>query len=563
MRSIQLLLLLLVLVLTFGITGIGLASDALNPLWTRFQDGPPAHVDDQAAALVVDPAGNVYVTGTSGLILDDLDYSTVKYSPNGDVLWARRYDAPNPTNSSDNANAIALDGMGNIAVTGYCTVSGTDHDYVTIKYTAAGDSLWVRGYDGTAQAEDIAYAIAADEDGNTYVTGASVGVNAEQDVVTIKYTPTGSVAWIRRLDGPAHRDDEGFALALDGLGSLYVAAWYFMSTGSWDYATIKYDLDGNMQWIRTYNGTGNSGDNPFAVSIDPNGNVVVAGRSSGQGSSFDYATVKYDPQGNLLWARRHNGTANSRDDGYGMTIDALGNVYVTGFSVSSGSQEDILTIKYTSAGDSVWVRGYDGSGHADDYAYNVVKDHLGYVYVTGTSAGSGTSYDIATIAYSPDGELVGEARVDGSAHGYDQPGSSNFPSRSLAVDAQRNVYMTGFVSNTTTFSDFITVKYAPTVTGLDDSAPESAPRLAWLGALSPNPLVRGGTVEFTLAGNSPVTLDLYDPRGSAVRRILTAARLQAGIHRVPLEAAGLPSGVYFLRLSAQRTTDIRKLVVLE
>jgi uncharacterized delta-60 repeat protein len=547
-------------VLLLGITGIGLAD--LTPQWTRFQDGPPVHVDDQAAALVVDAAGNVYVTGSSGGI-PNLDYSTVKYSPAGDVLWVRRYDAPAANPSLDAANAIALDGLGNIVVTGNGMVSGTDQDYVTIKYTPTGDSLWVRGYDGTAQADDIAYAITADADGNTYVTGASGGVSADKDVVTIKYAPTGSVAWIRRLDGPAHQDDEGFALALDGQGSLYVAAWWFMSTGSWDYATIKYDIDGNMQWLRTYNGTGNSGDNPFAVSVDPNGNVVVAGRSFGQGSGFDYATVKYDPQGNLLWARRHNGTANSRDDGYGMTTDALGNVYVTGFSTSLGSVEDIVTIKYTPAGDSLWVRGYDGSGHADDYAYCVVTDHLGYVYVTGTSAGIGTSYDIATVAYTPDGVLVGEARIDGSAHGYDQPGASSFPSRCLAVDAQRNVYMTGFVSNTITFGDFVTVKYGSPVTALDDLALESAPRLAWLGALSPNPLVRGGTVEFTLAGNSPVTLALYDPRGSLVRRILASELIPAGNHRVLLETTGLPRGTYFLRLTAQRITDTRKVVVLK
>jgi hypothetical protein len=158
--------------------------------------------------------------------------------------------------------------------------------------------------------------------------------------------------------------------------------------------------------------------------------------------------------------------------------------------------------------------------------------------------------------------LVGEARIDGSAHGYDQPGASSFPSRCLAVDAQRNLYMTGFVSNTVTFGDFVTVKYGSPVTGLDDPA-ESAPRLAWLGALSPNPFVRGGTVEFTLAGDSPVTLALYDPRGSAVRRILTSDRMPAGNHRVVLSTTGLPRGTYFLRLTAQRITDTRKVVLLK
>lgn len=560
MRHLRLLHLLPCLVLTFGAPVIALAGD-LDPQWTRFQDGPPVHVDDQAAALVVDAAGNVYVTGSSGLFPDN-DYSTVKYSPAGDVLWVRRYDAP-AASSLDAAQAIALDGLGNIVVTGNGKTSGSDNDYITIKYTPAGDSLWVRGYDGTAQGEDIAYAVTADQDGNTYVTGASAGVSSGPDVVTIKYTPTGNLAWVRRLDGPAHQDDEGFALALDGQGNLYVAAWWFMSTGSWDYATIKYDTDGNQQWLRTYNGTGNSGDNPFAVSVDPSGNVVVAGRSFGQGSGFDYATVKYDPQGSLLWARRHNGTANSRDDGYGMTTDALGNVYVTGFSTSLGSAEDIVTIKYTPAGDSVWVRGYDGSGHADDYAYCVVTDDLGNVYVTGTSSGIGTSYDIATLAYSPDGQLTGEDRIDGSAHGYDQPGASSFPSRCLAVDAQRNLYMTGFVSNNVTFSDFVTAKYAPAVTGIQDPALASPPRLAWLGALSPNPLVRSGTVELNLAGESPVTLLLYDPRGSVVRRILTSDRMAAGNHRVPLETTGLARGTYFLRLTAQQLADTRKVVVLE
>ncbi len=52
---------------------------------------------------------------------------------------------------------------------------------------------------------------------------------------------------------------------------------------------------------------------PQAIAVDGNGNIYVTGNSYGNGSSSDYATLKYAPDGKLLWENRYNGPGNRYD----------------------------------------------------------------------------------------------------------------------------------------------------------------------------------------------------------------------------------------------------------
>ena len=129
------------------------------------------------------------------------DYATIKYDPSGNQVWASRYDRPGMF--PDSAFAIAVDDSGNVYVTGYSYDSATYQDYATTKYYPNGDTAWVRRYYGPGNSWDEARAIAVDDSGNVYVTGFSTGDGTDYDYATMKYSANGETSWVRRYDGPA------------------------------------------------------------------------------------------------------------------------------------------------------------------------------------------------------------------------------------------------------------------------------------------------------------------------------------------------------------------------
>jgi hypothetical protein len=372
---------------TIKYSGAGVA------LWTNLYN------NGGAKALAVDSSGNVIVTGGSGGINGFSDYATIKYSGAGVPLWTNRYDGA--AYSDDLANAVAVDGNGNVFVTGYSAstnVSPYNYDYATIKYSGTGVALWTNRYNGLGNGEDRAIGMTVDKSGDVIVTGSSIGSGGDSyDYATIKYSGAGVALWTNRYDGPWGTDDVATAIAADINGNVFVTGWsgavteyynpdleeYFYFYHS-DFATIAYSGAGAPLWMNRYDA--GSFDEARSVAVDGSGNVFVTGYSSG-GSS----TIKYSGAGVPLWTKFYPGIANA------VAVDGGGNVFVTGYG--GGNSADYTTLAYSGAGVALWTNRYDGPGNYIDMATAIAVDGGGNVFVTGTSYGTNT-YDFVTIKYS-------------------------------------------------------------------------------------------------------------------------------------------------------------------
>ncbi len=399
------------------------------------------------SGMVVDKDGNVFITGLNNYGSDDPDYKTVKYNSAGVQQWLATYSFPSYT-SNDHPFGIAIDSIGNVYVTG--TSFGGDttrNDIATVKYNSDGVQQWVRRYNGpTYQSNDAGEGIAVDAQGNVYVIGKN-----SSGLCTIKYSSAGDVLWI---ESPAN-EMTPVDLVIDESANIYITG-YRPSAGynsPLDYITIKYNSSGVQQWVKTYNGPGDDDDFPSSVSVDEIGNVYVTGTSVGVGPGYDYATIKYSSSGLEEWVARYNGPANDQAAAYSLAVNSPGDVYVTGYTIS-GTSSQFATVKYNSQGIQQWEALYSGPDSIDNISRDIALDSAGNVYVTGTSWGNGSNTDYITIKYSPNGVEQWVQRYDGSY---------NDQAYFISLDKNNNVYVAGqsFSTNPNgNTTDFVTIKYS-------------------------------------------------------------------------------------------------------
>jgi hypothetical protein len=397
-----------------------------------------------ANAAAADTSGNVYVTGSSYASNGLPDFATVKYSNAGDRLWVRRYNGP--ANDWDAATELALDASGNVYVTGH-SYGPNFFDYVTVKYSPSGTQQWVARYDGAANGDDWPNDLAVDASGSVYVTGYSSGSGTVYDYATVKYDRSGAQSWVARYNGPGNTNDRARALGVDGSGNVYVTGDSGEGSPNLsDYVTVKYTPAGGQLWAARYSALY---DYATDLAVDGTGNVYVTGYSYGSGTFYDYATVKYSRRGRLHWVARYNGGVD--DLANAIAVDTSGNVYVTGETFHSGTSSDYGTVKYDARGIQQWVARYNGPGNSVDRAFALALDASGSVYVTGESQGSDLGNDFATAKYDGSGNEEWNVRYAG-------PGDASDSASALAVDGSGNVYVTG-TSSILGGSVYTTVKY--------------------------------------------------------------------------------------------------------
>jgi hypothetical protein len=376
-------------------------------LWAKTYSGSGLGAGSNAIEVSPDST-RVFVTGQSYPATGSSDYATVSYDAStGAQLWAKRYNGTG--NMEDSALAIAVSPDGSqVFVTGESYGGTTSSDYATVAYEAAtGNKQWVRRYNDTVNGGDSATAVNVAPDGSlVFVTGLITGSTSAYDYTTVAYmASTGKTLWTKRYDGPGGGWDQAHALGVSPDGStVFVAGYSEGVTLEGDFATLAYDAStGDRLWTKRYNGPEDGGDGVDALGVSPDGSQVFVTGPSFQSSGYDYATVGYDAStGAQMWATRYNGPGDWYDYPRALKVSPDGSqVFVTGYSIGSTSDEDYATLAYdASTGAKLWLRRYNGPGDGVDEATALdVTPDGSEVVVTGSSAGSTGPYDYATLAY--------------------------------------------------------------------------------------------------------------------------------------------------------------------
>ena len=304
------------------------------------------------------------------------DMYVAQYSAaSGAHQWSKRFGG---VTGSDDAKGVAVDSLGNLYITGMYsgTVNfggsnltvpfSTDLDVFLAKFTSAGAHVWSKNFPNDAN--DIGYAIAVDGQGNVAITGSlfnSINFsgqalggpgtlsspNSLTDAFVAKFTTNGAYMWSFQA-GTTTANEQGTDVTMDSAGNVFFTM--FSSTnldlgggslpaqGKSDVIIAKYAAaTGAHLWSRRYGGSGN--DAVTALTTDAQNNVFVPGRSTARsmviGSTTLQATgslpsgfiAKFDSAGTLSWARQEGGltsaTANVNDlalsNGYPVVVGYL------------------------------------------------------------------------------------------------------------------------------------------------------------------------------------------------------------------------------------------------
>jgi hypothetical protein len=352
--------------------------------------------------------------------------------------------------------------------------------------------------------EDKGYGIAVDGSGNVYVTGYSErawnGPNGESplhahsggskyDIVVLKLDSTGAYQW-HTFYGSADWD-EGYGIAVDGSGNVYVTGESFSPwnspsgqsplhphSGMYDIVVLKLDTNGTYQWHTFYGSSGQEWGNSIATEGIDHVDIYVTGVSntysswsgpSGQSplhphsGDRDIVVLKLDSNGAYQWHTFYG--SGSYDEGNGIVLSIEGGsryVYVAGESFdtwsgpsgqsplhahSGGSNFDIVVLKLDTNGTYQWHTFY-GSASGDDGGSGIAVDGIGNVYVTGDSdrtwngpSGQGPLHahsrwkDIFVLKLSSSGDY--------QWHTFYGPRNGLTTIYGIAADGGGNVYVTG------------------------------------------------------------------------------------------------------------------------
>ncbi len=382
----------------FAVISLSTAGDT-NWVYT-YNVGPiPSHGTEGAYSIVYGLDGNIYAAG--GTAGDSPALLVISLTTAGDTNWTYTYSGPG--DSVDVAFSVVYGLDGNIYAAGMSVDSITSRDFLVISLTAAGDTNWTYTYNGSGNLWDEANAIVYGADGNIYAAGMTANIGTVWDFLVISLTTAGDTNWVYTYDGPGYGWDGANAIVYGSDGNIYATGYYdwVMYPNTTNLVVISLTAAGDTNWVYLYPDPENRQSNASSIVYGSDGNIYVAGTSSGSGTYNDFLVISLTSAGDTNWVYTYDGPGpgDGTEGAHSLVYGLDGNIYVAGNSISSSY--DFLVISLTASGDTNWVYTYNGPGDDTDNARSIIYGSDGNIYAAGLSTGIGTGWDFTVISLSP------------------------------------------------------------------------------------------------------------------------------------------------------------------
>ncbi|HYV91298.1 MAG TPA: T9SS type A sorting domain-containing protein [Chitinophagales bacterium] len=456
-------------------------------------------------------------------------------------------------------------------------------------------------------------------DGKILVAGYTSNTDFTIDFALARYNANGSLDNTFDSDGKVITDlsgvsnDYGKAVAIDDNEKIIVAGYSLINFG-FDFSLARYNSDGSLDVSFDADGItttaiGSFDDVGYAVAIQPDGSILVAGSTSNS-ITTDIALVRYQSNGAPDNTFGTNGIvttdlSGTDDVGYGIAVQSDGKILVAG-STKVGSANNFVLVRYNANGtldNSFSTDGFVTASFAgDDIAYGIALQSDGKAVLGGTSTGGGGTGKFALarfntsgvldntfssdgllslsigstcVAYSlaiqPDGKIleaglsgdnpnqqfaVVRVNTDGSIDNTFSSdgktttdiGNGEDDGNSIAIQPDGKIVVAGF-SGDDNVNNFSVARY---LSGLNVGVVD----FSWNEnsvLIYPNPVENVAQLEYTLVSDEKLLLELYDATGRKAQSFLTHKKRSAGLHHEVLNLDSmLPSGNYTLVLSNEK-----------
>ncbi|MBT4644453.1 MAG: hypothetical protein HOC09_37110 [Deltaproteobacteria bacterium] len=379
-----------------GYTSSGAKNDIwyMNESWQGTQQVGTSG-DDIAYGIAIGSDGGIFITGETGGSLNGENYTggkdafLMKFGSSGVHQWTKQFG----TSSDDFGSAIVLDSAGNIYITGQTQgeLDGNSntggHDVFLTKYNSSGTKLWTKLWGSIS--DDWSGAITVDNAGYIFITG-TIAPHGSNIMFFAKYNSSGVFQW----DKQWNNSSQGNGISVDSSGNIYIAGHTHTAT-VWDQYLAKFDSSGTLLWAKP---TSNAGyDYGHGIVQDSAGHIYVPGSTTGSiggntnlGSN-DIILVKYDTDGNIQWAKQPGTVGEDWVTIGGISLDSSGNICITGLVTgildgnSFAGSKDVFLIKYNSSGTKLWSKQIGTS--SDDIGNSVAVDDNGNAFIVGETQG--------------------------------------------------------------------------------------------------------------------------------------------------------------------------------